>query len=74
MSNFILKYKANVKEEKNMAQIKHGKKINKDLLIAVEKDNYKLILFDLKLKKKIFDISFTNLISHLLIFVKNFYI
>ena len=74
MSNFILKYKANVKEEKNMGQIKHGKKINKDLLIAVEKDNYKLILFDLKLKKKIFDISFTNLISHLLIFVKNFYI
>ena len=57
-----------------MGQINLGKKINKDLLIAVEKDNYKLILFDLKLKKKIFDISFTNLISHLLIFVKNFYI
>ena len=58
MSNFILKYKANVKEENNIGQIEYGKKINKDLLIAVQKGNYKMVLFDFKLKKKILDISF----------------
>ena len=64
MSNFILKYKANVKEEKKMGQINLGKKINKDLLIAVEKNNYKLILFDLKLKKNIRYI-FSQILYHI---------
>ena len=58
MSNLVLKYKANVKEENYMRQINYGKKINKDLLIAVQKYNYKMVLFDFKLKKKILDISF----------------
>ena len=60
MSNPILKYKANVKEEKNLGIIRYGKKINKDLLIAVKKDEHKMILFDFKLKKKTLDISFHN--------------
>ena len=58
MSNFILKYKVNVKEENNIGQIEYGKKINKDLLIYVQKGNSKMALFDFKLKKKILDISF----------------
>ena len=60
MSNPILKYKANVNKEKNLGIIRYGKKINKDLLIAVKNDNHKMILFDFKLKKKTLDISFHN--------------
>ena len=75
MSNPILKYKANVKEEKNLGIIRYGKKINKDLLIAVENDDHKMILFDFKLKKKTLDISFHNsYISSIYICKKPLYI
>ena len=49
-----------MEEEKNIGEIIYGKKINKDLLIAVKKNNYNIILFDFKLKKKLLDISFHN--------------
>ena len=75
MSNPILKYKENEKEEKNLGIIRYGKKINKDLLIAVKNDEHKMILFDFKLKKKTLDISFHNsYISSIYICKKPLYI
>ena len=65
MSNFILKYKVNVKEENNIGQIEYGKKINKDLLIAVQKGNYKMVLFDFKLKKENIRYIFSQILYHI---------
>ena len=61
MSKYLEKYK--VKEEKNMENIindKIGKKIFQDLLISYGTMSNNIILFDLKLKKKILDITFHN--------------
>lgn len=62
MGKSLEKYKANVKEEKNIEKIERGCKIYKDLLIAeiYINHNHNIILFDLKLEKKILDISFHN--------------
>ena len=52
------KFKANVTLEKNIENIERGYKITQDLLIAEEANN--IILYNLKLKKKILNIPFGN--------------
>ena len=62
MLNSSEKFKADIKEIKNIQKLEKGLKLNKDLLIADENINFnhKIILFDLKLEKKLLDISFHN--------------
>ena len=50
--------KVNMRNVKNIQNIEDGHKIYKDLLIGKEGKN--IILFDLKLEKKILDITFHN--------------
>ena len=60
MSSSLEKFKTNVQKEKNIENIIYGHKINKDLLIAEEKEDHNMILFDFKTKKKILNITFHN--------------
>ena len=55
MSKSFEKYEVNLKEEKNIQNLVYCHKIYKDLLIVDEKGN--IILYDLKLEKKILDIT-----------------